>query len=639
MSTALPPFRFDVAFSFAGPHRDKVRAMAELLTAKLGQGSVFFDQWYEHEILGDDMDVLLQRLYHKESLLVVADLSEDYAGRPWCQAEARAIRALRLEIDPARDETQRLRLLNVRFAPGDVPGVLTTTGYLDASGKTAEQCADLILKRLALLRERLAASPPSPSAKSPDHPSAQARAAGSPGAGPGPVSAPGDRGAPAGSVTRRHCKLSCKESTYDGLHLRNSSFLASLCRKFPNTTFRLLRPAAGPGDESEPVDPKNVTELVTAQFQHGEVVTLEVSGDLQVMAAEFFKVAWENLEGYSDNVMATKGRLVKLIDQAWSRIFEPDLVGAGWDHTSFIADEPVPAPEEEHRCVAIINDRLHNLSLPMIPLIAKHFGCRVQISFDLPEKGIFSFAMEPSNNYDLNKRILELEIGVGARITVAALGKNSEAACHAVRDVLENLWQCDQWVRRRGKDLQGANPVPDLLEFAKDMRKLQTNEYGYVQSPFISGVLTRKHVFVNVAGIGFSKEAVLQQLAGPHVRTHGLDPAHILAQVQEAEQRQTVVLRPGFAVAHAALDGGPRISITFGVYPDGVDWSAEEHAAKLVAMVICARDTYRTWRDYMKRFAILFRTNPTLLSHLVAAQGTTEFLAILRHAETRLIKP
>src|SRR4029434_8235032 len=70
-----------------------------------------------------------------ESLFVVADLSDEYVGRPWCQAEARAIRALRFEIDPARDEIQRLRLLNVRFDLGNVPGIFNTTAYLDGIAK------------------------------------------------------------------------------------------------------------------------------------------------------------------------------------------------------------------------------------------------------------------------------------------------------------------------------------------------------------------------------------------------------------------------------------------------------------------------------------------------------------------------
>jgi hypothetical protein len=148
-------FRFEIAISFAGSHRDKIREIAELLGAKLGKDKVFFDEWYEHEILGDDMDVLLQRFYHEQSLFVLADLSEEYADRPWCQAEARAIRALRFEIDSARDETQRLRLLNARFEAGEVPGVFKTSGYLDGITNTSQECAEIILNRVDLLHQRL----------------------------------------------------------------------------------------------------------------------------------------------------------------------------------------------------------------------------------------------------------------------------------------------------------------------------------------------------------------------------------------------------------------------------------------------------------------------------------------------------
>jgi hypothetical protein len=154
-------YRFEVAFSFAGPHREKVRAIAELVATKLGREKVFFDEWYEHEILGSDMDVLLQRIYHEQSLMVVADLSEHYAGREWTQAEARAIRALRKKLDLARNEVSRLRLLNIRFDEGDVPGMFDTEGYLDGIKKTIEECAETILKRHALLVERVSAKPAS----------------------------------------------------------------------------------------------------------------------------------------------------------------------------------------------------------------------------------------------------------------------------------------------------------------------------------------------------------------------------------------------------------------------------------------------------------------------------------------------
>gem|GEM_PF-4430504 len=175
----MPPtdFRFDVAFSFAGPHRDKVRSIAELVSSQIdpgieqrSTGRVFFDEWFRPEILGGNMRVLLQRFYGERSLMVVADLSNDYADRPWCQGEAEAIDALRMRIDSARDEAARLRVFIVRFGPGNVPGVLENTGWLDGANLSAEEIANDILERLRLLKTRLGSR--EPDAEDPSPPAA-----------------------------------------------------------------------------------------------------------------------------------------------------------------------------------------------------------------------------------------------------------------------------------------------------------------------------------------------------------------------------------------------------------------------------------------------------------------------------------
>ncbi len=173
-------YRFDVAFSFAGPHREKVRAIAELVAAKLGKKRVFFDEWYRAEILGGNMRVLLQRIYGEKSLMVVADLSQDYADRPWSQGESEAIDALRMRIDSARDETARLRVFIVRFGPGEVPGVLENTGWLDGAALSVEEIAGAILERLDLLNERMGESatpaPPPPVPLAPSLPASPSSA-------------------------------------------------------------------------------------------------------------------------------------------------------------------------------------------------------------------------------------------------------------------------------------------------------------------------------------------------------------------------------------------------------------------------------------------------------------------------------
>lgn len=92
------------------------------------------------------------------------------------------------------------------------------------------------------------------------------------------------------SVRRVRCKLSCIERTSDVIHARNAAFLSSLCAKFPNTNFRIVRGTELPEASREPVDPKEYLHLILGCFKHGEEITLEVSGQFEAMAALFFKI-------------------------------------------------------------------------------------------------------------------------------------------------------------------------------------------------------------------------------------------------------------------------------------------------------------------------------------------------------------
>jgi serine/threonine protein kinase/mannitol/fructose-specific phosphotransferase system IIA component (Ntr-type) len=450
------------------------------------------------------------------------------------------------------------------------------------------------------------------------------------------VATPGKPATP--PVRRVRCKLDYKESRDPphSLHFRPAQFMVKLCRSFPNTEFRVFKEGPLSDTAPEPINPKNIMELVFGEFEDGDVITLEVSGQFEVMAAESFKVAWEHL-GYTGNFEEARARLIQRLDDTCRRIYDPDL--EEFKEPGLVGARGMQAAaEQEYRFLATINDRLHDLSLQMIPLIARHFSCRLQILFDLPDKGVFRFVMEQGNDYELDGRILDLDIGVGTRITVLASGAEGERAGRAVRDVLDSLWQCDEWLRRKSRDFGSAATILELVEFAKEMARFKSAEYGYVNNPFISNLLTTKHVQVNGPGVAFTKEAVLNQLAAPHARLHGLDFSVVLERVRDSEQQQPVLLRPGFAVAHGVMDRGPRISITFGVYPQAVKWNEDAASVTLVAMVIRTRDTYRTWRDYMKRVDNLFKSNPALQGQLVAAKSSEEFLATLRNAETALVR-
>src|SRR5262249_10706261 len=116
------PEKFLVAFSFAGEQRDLVKSIATAVRERLGEGTVFFDEWYEHYIAGIDADLKLQKIYHDRSVLVVPCVSSQYGSKLWPLAEQEAIRALKMQLHGG-SETDRLRILPLRVGDGDVPGI------------------------------------------------------------------------------------------------------------------------------------------------------------------------------------------------------------------------------------------------------------------------------------------------------------------------------------------------------------------------------------------------------------------------------------------------------------------------------------------------------------------------------------
>jgi hypothetical protein len=154
------PERFQVAFSFAGAQRDIVRAVAEHVEHLLDRGSVFFDEWFEYYIAGDDADLRLQDIYQKRAELVVVCVSSAYNDRPWTQLEHRAIRALTMSL--GRMSQESLRLLPIRVGDGDVEGIHFNAIVPDVRGRSPDAIAQLIAARLEHVRKGPLGSRPIP---------------------------------------------------------------------------------------------------------------------------------------------------------------------------------------------------------------------------------------------------------------------------------------------------------------------------------------------------------------------------------------------------------------------------------------------------------------------------------------------
>ncbi len=152
MTDATNSRRFAVALSFPGEHRRFVKNVAHRLVEVLGEHSVFYDEWYEAELVGLDGDLKLRRYYREESLMVVPFFSEHYA-KDWCQIEWSSIRAM------LKDRRKEDAVVPVQLDGTRVPGWEEIDFAIRKKKRNANEIADLII---AAYRIRFPVSSASP---------------------------------------------------------------------------------------------------------------------------------------------------------------------------------------------------------------------------------------------------------------------------------------------------------------------------------------------------------------------------------------------------------------------------------------------------------------------------------------------
>lgn len=136
--------RFDVALSFPGEYRSYVERVAAKLADALGPNACFYDKNYRAQLAVPNLDVLLQEIYRERSDLVVAFVCREYDEKKWCGIEWRKIRE-RVSDGGAGE------IMYVRLGLGDVVGMTTLDGYVDACEETPEAVASLILEKLQVV--------------------------------------------------------------------------------------------------------------------------------------------------------------------------------------------------------------------------------------------------------------------------------------------------------------------------------------------------------------------------------------------------------------------------------------------------------------------------------------------------------
>jgi hypothetical protein len=82
---------FDVALSFAGKDRGVAHAFAESL--RTAGVRVFYDEFLEADMWGEDMVVYFDEVFRKKARYVVAFVSHHYVTKPWTNLERRSVQA------------------------------------------------------------------------------------------------------------------------------------------------------------------------------------------------------------------------------------------------------------------------------------------------------------------------------------------------------------------------------------------------------------------------------------------------------------------------------------------------------------------------------------------------------------------
>ena len=126
----LTVLKHDIALSFAGEDRAYVDSVAHVLRDR--GVKVFYDLFEEVDLWGKDLYAYLSDVYSKHARFTVMFISAAYSKKLWTNHERRAAQAR------AFQEFQEY-ILPARFDETEIPGVLSTVGYISLRDRSPEE--------------------------------------------------------------------------------------------------------------------------------------------------------------------------------------------------------------------------------------------------------------------------------------------------------------------------------------------------------------------------------------------------------------------------------------------------------------------------------------------------------------------
>jgi hypothetical protein len=131
---------YDVCLSFAGEDRVYVEQVAAALVER--GITVFYDAYEKSRLWGKDLYQHLAEVYTDRARYCIIFVSEHYAAKLWTSHELRSAQARAFE------SVDQEYILPARFDGTDIPGLFSTTAYVDLADIEPETLADMVADKL-----------------------------------------------------------------------------------------------------------------------------------------------------------------------------------------------------------------------------------------------------------------------------------------------------------------------------------------------------------------------------------------------------------------------------------------------------------------------------------------------------------
>lgn len=130
---------YDVALSFANEDREYVSRVAQSL--RQSGLRVFYDAWEAQNLWGKELYSHLNEIYSAKARYTILFISRNYARKVWTNHE-------RVSSQARAFAEHKEAILPARFDDAEVPGLLSTVGYINLNNYSPEEFADLIASKI-----------------------------------------------------------------------------------------------------------------------------------------------------------------------------------------------------------------------------------------------------------------------------------------------------------------------------------------------------------------------------------------------------------------------------------------------------------------------------------------------------------